>query len=489
MLLKFDDKQIRDLFGSEDAENESLTRFHEYFIKNKAYENLTADLPLRIVVGHKGVGKSALLRYSYEEDIESGILSVFLKPDDLSELLKVSREADINSLIDAWKIGIRRCVTEKAVEFITDGYEDKFDQNIIQQGARKLTSILKDALKVLKPEYVNAANNVIYNNFIKNNRINIYIDDIDRGWSAREEDILNISALINALKDISAKDDGIRCKIAIRTDVYYLVRTSDESTDKIEQDIIRLMWSNDDILRLMAFRISTYFKMGISWESIQKYRQKDIATNILSKVMDPNFQGRGKWSNESVHRILMSLCRKRPRDLVKLLHGAARQAATRGGDKILTYDFIKSFPLYSEERLQDLFNEFKSEAPEISRFVMQFKQTRAEKFKKEAFKYANDAIIAKIKNIKQSVPFSFTSKRIITEKAILSFLYKIDFIIARIEKIERPEWRYFDQSRFLAHEHVDFGNNWEIHPAYRWALEPTNIDEVIDSVSDISEAS
>jgi len=40
--LTFDDLQIRQLFGSEDAESEDLARFHEYFIKNRAYENLVA---------------------------------------------------------------------------------------------------------------------------------------------------------------------------------------------------------------------------------------------------------------------------------------------------------------------------------------------------------------------------------------------------------------------------------------------------------------
>lgn len=413
---------------------------------------------------------------------------MFLKPDDLSELLKVERGSDINSLIDAWKVGIRRCVAEKAVEFITDGYEDTVRNGLILQGARKITSILRDAFSEIKPEYVNAANRVIYSNFIENNRINIYIDDIDRGWSARQEDILNISALINALKDISSKDSSIKCKMAIRTDVYFLVRTSDESTDKIEQDVIRLMWSNDDILRLIAFRISTYFKLGISWEKIQSYRQKDISNNILSKVMDPNFQGRGKWSNEVVHKILMSLCRKRPRDLVKLLHGAARNAAARGGNIIITQDFIKAFPSYSEERLQDLFNEFKSEVPEISRLVMQFRQTKAEKFKKESFNYTNDTIITLIKNIRQSVPVTFSSRRLVTDRAVLGFLYKIDFLMARLEIDGRTEWKYFDQSRFLAHEWVEFGNNWEVHPAYRWALEPTDVNSVIDSVSDLSEA-
>lgn len=489
MLLKFDDKQIRDLFGSEDAENENEERFHEYFIKNRAYENLRADLPLRIVVGHKGVGKSALLRYSFEEDINEGILCIFLKPDDLAELLKVNRGADINSLIDAWKHGIHRCVAEKAVEFLSDGQDDREPSNFLIKSARKLTAVIRDAISEIKPEYITTVNKALYNNFIAKGRVHIYIDDVDRGWAARPEDILNISAMINALKDISSKDPEIRCKIAIRTDVYYLVRTSDESTDKIEQDVIRLMWENDDILRLVALRISTYFKLGISWEKIQQYRQIDIATNILSKAMESRFHGRGKWGDKSVHTILMSLCRKRPRDLIKLLHGAARNTAQRRGNKISTQDFIRSFPSYSEERLQDLFNEFKSEVPEVERFLMQFRQTKTERYKKEAFNYTTDLIITKIKNIRGSVPFRFNSGRVVTEKAILGFLYKIDFLIARMNRDDRPDWKYFDQSRFLAHEFTDFGNNWEVHPAYRWALEPNDVNAVIDSISDISDAS
>ena len=68
MKLDFSDLQIRQLFGSEDAETEKSDRFHEYFVKNRAYENLRAELPLRILVGHKGVGKSALLRFSFDEE-------------------------------------------------------------------------------------------------------------------------------------------------------------------------------------------------------------------------------------------------------------------------------------------------------------------------------------------------------------------------------------------------------------------------------------
>lgn len=485
--VTFSDQQIREIFGSEDAENEAEERFREYFVKNRAYENLRADLPLRILVGHKGVGKSALLRYSHAEDKRAGVLSIFLKPDDLSELLKVGPDADINTLIDAWKSGIKRAVADKAVEDFTEGAIDSVDQNIITFGARKLSAIIRDALGHHKPEILDTIQTSIYDSFLNNNRVNIYIDDIDRGWSARPQDIVNISALINALKDISSRDPNVQCRIGIRTDVYFLVRTSDESTDKIEQDVIRLFWSNDEILRLMAFRIATYFKLPYNKDSIASFRQKDISTQILSQVMEPRFQGRGKWSNEMVHRVIMSLCRARPRDLVKLLHGAARKAAARGADKITTFDFIQSFESYSEERLQDLFNEFSSEVPNLDKFIMQFRPTKNQKTAKENYHYTNDKIITKIKAAKAASPILFKSGRVVTDKAILTFLYKIDFIIARFDDETGIKWRYYDQGRFLAHEATDFGNSWEVHPAYRWALQPNDVNAVIDTVGLVDE--
>ena len=223
--LNFSDAQIRRLFGSEDAETENSDRFHEYFVKNRAYENLRADLPLRILVGHKGVGKSALLRYSFDEDVQSGILSIFLKPDDLADLLKVPAGSDINTLIEAWKVGIKKAVAEKAVENFTEGSVDKIDESTIKVGARKLTAIVKDALTKYKPDISAAAHSVIFDNFLSNSRVNIYIDDIDRGWSARPQDIINISALINALKDISGNDSDVTPNlhpVAIRASASFL---------------------------------------------------------------------------------------------------------------------------------------------------------------------------------------------------------------------------------------------------------------------------
>jgi hypothetical protein len=42
--------------------------------------------------------------------------------------------------------------------------------------------------------------------------------------------------------------------------------------------------------------------------------------------------------------------------------------------------------------------------------------------------------------------------------------------------------KYFEESRFLGHEIVDFGYGWEIHPAYRWALQPENVNAILDAL-------
>jgi hypothetical protein len=78
----FDDETIEKIFGAEDAENEDDARFKQYFFYNRTYDNLTADLPIRILVGHKGIGKSALLRRAYLDHIEESELAVWIRPND-----------------------------------------------------------------------------------------------------------------------------------------------------------------------------------------------------------------------------------------------------------------------------------------------------------------------------------------------------------------------------------------------------------------------
>ena len=340
-----------------------------------------------------------------------------------------------------------------------------------------MVSSVADLFHKKYPEIKESIAQTTIDNFLKNQNITVYIDDLDRGWEAQHGDIKRISALINAIRDLSGHGRSVKFRLGLRSDVYFLVRTSDESTDKIEQNIIWLTWTNHEILSIMAKRIETFFGRNIEGDRLQQINQYQLA-EYLYPIIERRFQGVGKWENAPMHRILLSLTRKRPRDLVKILSGSAREAHKNGRRVIGTVDLRNTFESYSGERLQDIINEFRSELPGIERLLYGMRPTKKERRASENFTYSNDKILTKLKNIISQGNFKFTNGHDITALALAEFLYKIDFITARRDDGGRITRRYFDQSRHLQNQFVDFGFHWEIHPAYRWALQPGDMDDI-----------
>jgi hypothetical protein len=318
--------------------------------------------------------------------------------------------------------------------------------------------------------------------FLRGTTIDVYVDDIDRGWEGRKEDIQRISALINAMRDLSTDNPGLRFKLSLRSDVYFLVRTSDESTDKIEGSVVWYSWSNHEIFVLLVKRIETFFGRSVDGAQLLKMRQRDLA-RFLDPIMEPRFTGAGKWENAPMYRVLMSLIRKRPRDLVKLCTLAARNAAEREASQITTGDFRSVFEEYSQGRVQDTINEFRSELPDIERLIMNMKPNKVERQAKAGYVYKTDDLLKKLRSIAEQGRFLTRSGREADPRDLAHFLYKINFLTARKEldggEIER---RYFEENRYISGRFADFGYDWEIHPAYRWALQPDTVGSILNEL-------
>ena len=62
-------------------------------------------------------------------------------------------------------------------------------------------------------------------------------------------------------------------------------------------------------------------------------------------------------------------------------------------------------------------------------------------------------------------------------------MYKINFLTARKDTADRIVRKYFEENNFLSNKFVDFGFDWEIHPAYRWALQPENVLDIINTLA------
>lgn len=479
MNIEFTEENISRLFGQEAAEDEDFERLQSYYIKNKTHAKLTANLPLRILVGHKGIGKSAIFAIARHEDIEANRLSILIRPDDIANIGK--EDTDFSQMIRDWKNGLISIVAEKVLENLNLSSK-RDDFRILLEKGGKIISALKNVFDKSSNWDLSGVETNIIAQFLKDSRIIVYIDDLDRGWQSKHADILRISALLNAVRDLGNDNRGLQFRISLRSDVYYLVRTSDESTDKIEGSVIWHSWTNHEILVLLIKRIETFFGRDVSVENLMKTDQANLS-HYLDAIFEKKFTDYGKWKNVPIYRILMSLIRKRPRDLVKLCTLAAKDAYDKGSNLIKTENLKSIFPEYSQGRIQDTVNEYKSELPEIERLLLNMKPSTKEIKEHIGYIYDTNRMKQKIRSIQERGRFNYTNGKSATEDDLLQFLYKINFITARKtlpdSYIDR---KYFEENRYLSSSVVDFGYSWEVHPAFRWALSPNGIDSILDSL-------
>ncbi|HVV26586.1 MAG TPA: hypothetical protein VHC40_01325 [Rhizomicrobium sp.] len=479
----FTDTEIVRLFGFEDGENERPDRLKEYFFRNRAYENLVGGLPIRILVGHKGVGKSALLKIAYLEDKDRHELAIWLQPDVLKDVAESSDRSFVQ-LVNDWKAALTHKIFAHIAALVAANVSSVKAgiQGSIESLVRGLTNVFKAEKTLIYDEISREA----VSNFLNTKRIVVYLDDLDRGWEANRQDIVRISALLNAIRDLCGSSQNLSFRLGLRSDVYFLVRTSDESTDKIESNVIWLTWSNHEILAMMAKRVETYFGRVADEQLLLGLKQRDLAQKF-NPIMVPIFHGVGKWEKVPTHRALLSLTRRRPRDFVKLLSSAARVAYKNSHKIIQSGDIAAIFEAYSSERLQDIINEFRSELPLVKPLVYGMRPTRKEKTTLESYMFTNDQLVTKLKNLMQQNSFSFVNGHVVTAHSLAEFLYKIDLITARKEEGGIIVRRYFDESRHLQNQFVDFGFKWEVHPAYRWALQPGEPDAIFKDVDLIAD--
>src|SRR6185437_2274319 len=309
---EFTDENIQRLFGYEDAESESIERLREYYFKNETFARVVSDLPIRVLVGHKGIGKSALFKISMAEDLEKGNLPILIKPDDIAELGKENDNFLLT--IRQWKNGLNKIIGTKV--FNEFGITDNNVINKLSNFSLKLISYIADSVTTVKDKInLTPTQELIMDNFLKKRKIIIYIDDLDRGWEGKKEDINRLSALLNSIRDLASESPGLCFKVSLRSDVYFLVRTSDESTDKIEGSVVWYSWTNHEILIMLIKRVLTYFGQDFNESNLLTTSQHHLSF-YLDDIMEHRFQGYGKWENKAMYKILMSLIRKRPRDLV-----------------------------------------------------------------------------------------------------------------------------------------------------------------------------
>lgn len=103
------------------------------------------------------------------------------------------------------------------------------------------------------------------------------------------------------------------------------------------------------------------------------------------------------------------------------------------------------------------------------------------------FVYTPSELSVKMKQIIEHIGRTkFNSGDTINEKNLPVFLYKINFLTVRKDTSEQIIRYYYDESNYIVSENVDFGFNVEVHPAYRWALQPDSIEDIYEQIALVS---
>lgn len=475
-VIDFSEEQIREMFGDLAAEDEKKERFSSYFIKTDVYKKIHNFLPIRILVAHKGIGKSAIFRMSYLENIKDNVLSIWVKPDDILGIVHTEGETDPLEMIRQWKSGLEELLVEKVISNFNISKGNDVINKISQKGLKLTERISMIVKKVQDVVDVDAIKKSVADKYLENHKIVIYVDDLDRAWNGSKQNIYRISALLNAVRDMCNETSELCFRISLRSDVYYLVRTADESTDKIDGNVLWLTWTEHELLALLVKRVQSYFGNNISEKELLDMKQSEMSA-YLNDIMADTFEGAGKWNNRPIRYIFLSLIRRRPRDLINLCTLAARNANAKGRNLIITEDWEEVFEQYSSSRLQDTINEHKYELPDIERLLLGMKPSHKIKKTQKPFVYDKECLFRKIEGIMQNGKFYFANNKECTVEELTAFMYKINFLNARKDVangyIDR---KYFEENKYITSKGVDFGYDWEVHPAFRWALYPETRD-------------
>ena len=484
--MNFTEENIRKIFGHEAAEDDNEENLYNFYVKGSAYDTLKSTLPLYIIVGHKGTGKSALLKILEKEEKEQDNLPITIRPDDIFE----QTETDLNRMINIWQERLSKIIFDKLIETLVSinnsksekTFKDwlgKFSKLTFAILGRKFADIHKYGIDLAYKDFLKLFKDVAF----VEKKVTVFIDDLDRGWKNKDYEIKNISAMLNALRTITRSVPNVKFRVALRSSVYFSVRTSDESTDKIESSIVWLKWTNHEILAMLAKRV-ILFKTGksLSEYDLLKKNQYQLG-QYFNDIFDEKFQGKGHWANAPIYRVLLSLIRQRPRDLVKLCTLGAHEAYSKGHDKIKTADFESIFRGYSQERLTDTVNEYSSELDStiLKRILLEMKPSV--KKQNNSFLYTPSELMAKMKSILGHIgQVKYSNGEVITPKNLSIFLYKINYFTARKDGENQVVRYYYDENKYIFNEDIDFGFNVEVHPAYRWVLQPKNILDVYKEI-------
>lgn len=442
----------------------------------------------RIIVGRKGVGKTAILEWLATIHQQHKIPVLLIRPDDL-DTSQFSGANDVGAL----KRGMYACLLHAVADCIGAqlkgfliGANATLYSNAVSRGKREgdwmsktielINGISKSITKVDGAALIKSLSGgnsdtviaqAIKQHFAPDKKTFVLLlDDTDQIASPSQDQYSRIWALMLAVRKLAQSNPCIRCVFTLRTEVWLRLTRNDrgqrDQIDHFRPLLVTLRTDEQHMLNILNRRFELAAKdLGHNSGGMRLF----FGSN---DVRLPTSTERRSWDS-----FILKSSRERPRDMIQLVGHLARHAQKRRVDQIGDEDAEGAMRDYSKERVEDLAIEMGDSCPAFldvvracgeCNFEMDFESVR-EFLKRVPSRYSV------MVNGRTLQPDSDDSAL-----ALLSLLHESDFINAKVA--DSSQTRNFRHISFLDDPHLVQKSRWnelqslrwEIHPAFRTYL-------------------
>lgn len=486
-------KALRSLFESGTAEGDEAF-LADVFVTFEDYLDVVSAPKAgpRIVLGNKGSGKSAALRYFKSQITEIGIPSIFLRPKDIE--LPETDESALGPLTRNSEHAILTAIAAHIGSNLSGLVVGENSENLLtvaQAQGTKTKDFVQKALALLAP-IGQAVASVDFSKLSRKDDISIaamrrsiesslsgaeklfyvLIDDTDQVASPTERNQLNrIWGFLLASRSINESCPNIKFLISMRDEVWRRLKRDDagqrDQIDHFRGLAKRISMSESNLKEIVKRRLIRAHPNASQRTSQSPYALFFDTTHVCIPTAEEEYR---YWDDFIAKR-----ARGRPRDSIQLIYKFCDHAITHRQDRITTTDVEAVMPVYSEERVDDLKRECDQECPQIKEIVRAFHDVD---FDAGAFSLNPQTTADFLDSLPSRFGVQLFGKSLAHNNPddvflLWRYLHEIGFLNARVSDTrESKGFRHItsaedpdlvSQSRWNEMQAIV----WEIHPAYR----------------------
>jgi hypothetical protein len=370
-------------FGAPAAERDIERGLDEYFVESEAYERVRLGSK-RILVGSRGIGKSAIFQVLAQRERDAGSYVIELSPEDYSyELLTQTMASEssgswakLGAYAVAWKylifVLVMKEISKKRIHLKKGAGSDIYRyirDNHANPHASKLSALVsylkrlesvkvgryEASLKTRELEKLYKLEEIHHllpslQEIASNRRVIVLVDELDRGWDSSEDARAFVAGLFQACISINALHSNLRIYMSLRQELYDDIPELYDDAQKYRDLIETIRWNDASLLKLMAKRIRHNLPALAEWDD------EACWDTLFSAVPGPR--------NDGSFRYMVDRTLYRPREIIQFCTQAFECGRGLDSGLPLRHAAVTEAERdYSSERAKDISAEYRFQYP------------------------------------------------------------------------------------------------------------------------------